>query len=580
MCKVIFRHCDSRKRGWIAGRGFAGLIEARRPEDVADALAQADAAAQKGLWAAGFVAYEAAAGLDEHLAVHRAADLPLVWLALFEGLAPSPDLPGGAEEFRIGPWEPSVSLEDYQRVILAIKEWIASGDTYQVNYTIRLRSAFRGSPEALFARLWQAQGADCCAFIDTGRWAICSASPELFFQLDGDEVVCRPMKGTARRGLWPEQDRQRHRELSCSAKDRAENAMIVDMVRNDVGRIAQSRSVRVRQVFAIEKYPTVYQMTSTVACRTEATLPGLFRAMFPCASVTGPPKVRTMQIIRELEPQPRGVYTGAIGYWGPGRRGRFNVAIRTVVIDKPAGRAEYGVGGGIVWDSQGQAEYAECQAKASVLTAQRPEFELLETLRYDGAGGYFLLEEHLRRLAQSAEYFDFAVDIPAVRRRLADLAAGLIAPARVRLRVGKQGQAHLETAPAPAWNRPEPWRLKLADHPVAPEDPFLYHKTTQRRVYDEAFERRGDCDDVLLWNDRGELTETTRANIVLELDGQRVTPPVSCGLLGGVMRASLLASGQVTERVCTLGDLARCRGVHAINSVRGWMKVSLAFCHE
>jgi para-aminobenzoate synthetase/4-amino-4-deoxychorismate lyase len=351
--------------------------------------------------------------------------------------------------------------------------------------------------------------------------------------------------------------------------------MIADMVRNDLGRVAQPGSVEVQQPFAIEKYPTVFQMTSTVRCRSDAGLAEMMRATFPCASVTGAPKVRTMQIIRELEDTPRGVYTGAVGFWGPGRRGRFNVAIRTAVVDKARGSAEYGVGGGIVWDSDPAGEYAECQAKAALLADRRPAFELLETLRYEPAGGYVLLEEHLARLGRSAEYFDFAMNPQAVRARLMELAATLAAPSRVRLRVERRGTVSLEAAPAPPWCPPRPWRVRLARSPVCSDDVFLYHKTTHRRVYEEAFALRDGCDDVLLWNDRRELTETTLANIVLELDGRRVTPPVASGLLGGVFRADLLRRGEVVEQVCSLEDLARCGRIWAVNSVRGWIDVEL-----
>ena len=604
MCTVIFSHPDGTAAApWLIGSGLREVIVARTGDEVAPALEWADVLAEQGLWSAGFVSYEAASGLDAHLAVHRPGRLPLVWLGVFEELAPLAQLPASGQ-VELAPWQPSQTREDYGRSIRAIREWIASGDTYQVNYTLRLAGKVRGPAIGLFERLWRAQPSGCCAFIETGQWAVCSASPELFWDLRDGELISMPMKGTARRGLWYADDLQRRSDLARSTKDRAENAMIVDMVRNDVGRIAQPDSVSVRDAFAVEKHPTVYQMTSTVACRTGAGLADIFRAMFPCASITGAPKVRTMQIIRQLEPTPRGVYCGAIGWWGPGRRGRFSVAIRTAVVDKSDGAVEYGVGGGIVWDSDPDGEWAECQAKAAVLGVLGEPFELLETLRYEPNSGYILLEEHLGRLTRSAEYFDFALDGQAVRDRLTELANGLGASARVRLRVDQRGRISVESAPAPAWNPATPsglapsgapsaprdpatpsgsacasappiWRVKLAKAPIRTDDVMLYHKTTRRAVYEAALQGCGDADDVLLWNARGELTETTLANIVVDVDGRRVTPPVECGLLEGVFRAHLLETGQVELGVVRVDDLPRAGAIWAVNSVRGWMRVQL-----
>ena len=298
------------------------------------------------------------------------------------------------------------------------------------------------------------------------------------------------MKGTAPRGLTSAEDRRRRASLAASVKDRAENAMIVDMTRNDLGRVARPGSVCVASAFDVEKYPTLLQMTSTVTARTSASLVEILQATFPPASITGAPKIRTMEIIRELEPDPRGVYTGCIGWLSPGRKARFNVAIRTVAIDRAAAEAEYGVGGGIVWDSDPAAEYAECETKAAVLAAELPQFELLETMLLDSTKsheddrGYFLLERHLRRLAESADYFDFALDPAEVRRRLDELAAGLThGTHRVRLRVDRQGRVAVESTPLPAEASSAAWRLRPAERPIDRRNAFLYHKTTCRSVY-------------------------------------------------------------------------------------------------
>jgi para-aminobenzoate synthetase/4-amino-4-deoxychorismate lyase len=314
-------------------------------------------------------------------------------------------------------------------------------------------------------------------------------------------------------------------------------------------------------------------MTSTVAAKTAASLVDIFRALFPAASITGAPKIRTMQIIRELEPSCRGVYTGCIGYVAPNRKARFNVAIRTVQIDRVAGEAEYGVGGGIVWDSTSGGEYEECRVKAQVLTTpERPRFELLETLLYEPADGYFLLEEHLRRLEASAAYFDYSIDLSAIRDRLRQAALGFAdSRRRVRLCLSHDGKIAIESAVLATSAAARPWRLKLAQSPVNSRDVFLYHKTTCRQPYDAALASRGDCDDVVLWNEDRQLTETTIANIVIQKGDGLVTPPVTCGLLAGVFRAHLLETGQIREEIVTVDDLRRAKAVFAINSVRKWL---------
>jgi len=345
--------------------------------------------------------------------------------------------------------------------------------------------------------------------------------------------------------------------------------MIVDLLRNDMGRVSETRSVRVPRLFELERYETVWQMTSTITSKTEASVPEIFAALFPSGSVTGAPKVRTMQIIRDLEPFPRGVYCGAIGWWAPGRRAEFNVAIRTAVVDTHQGTARYNVGGGITWDSTAGAEYEECRVKAAILTRNRPDFELLETLLYDN--GYFLLERHLKRLKESGEYFGFDLDIDSVRAELTRAASAFgPIPERVRLLANREGRLRIEHTPlAPLGSV----CLGLAVKPVDERDVFLYHKTTHRSIYEDAKASRPDCSDVLLWNDRGEITETSIANIALLIDGEWLTPPLSSGLLAGVMRAELLETGRLGEAILLKADLARATSVAIFNSVRKWVEV-------
>lgn len=556
---------------WWRYEGLERVIAAGQPNEVAAAVVEVERAVEgEGLIAAGYLAYEAAAAYG--LAVHSpdAGGPPLLWFGLFrrrEAVAP-PSNPGS---FRFGEWQPALDLAAYAAAIERIKAAIARGDTYQANLTFPLTASFDGEPQALFAALAAAQRADFCAYLNLGRFVICSASPELFFRRDGVALESRPMKGTAARGLTLAQDREQIGWLHYSEKNRAENVMIVDMIRNDFGRIARTGSVHVPTLFAVERYPTLLQMTSTVRAETDGPLSDVLAAVFPCASITGAPKVRTMQLLRELESGPRGIYTGAIGTILPGRRAQFNVAIRTTVIDRLRGAATYGVGSGVVWDSDAADEYAECLLKARVLSVapDSAPFDLLESLLWTPDAGYFLRERHLRRLAESAEYFACPIDIKTVERQLDGLADELAEPSKVRLLVGRAGDTRVEARPLAEGAPPEPIRVGLAGQPVSSADVFLYHKTTRRAVYDTARAARPDCDDVILFNERGELTESSAANLVVFLDGRAWTPPVSAGLLAGTLRAELLATGAIAERTLTAADLARAEHIELINSVRG-----------
>ena len=567
------------------------IIETARLEEVMDCLRRIEHLVEsQGLYAAGFVSYEAAPAFDRALIVREAGRFPLVWFGLFDaaktilnpfvGRASQPVFVTdelGSPSYNS--WQPSVTAAEYTAIVAELRERIAAGETYQVNYTFRLRKP-ANDPWALFAALVEAQRAPYAAFIETADFAICSASPELFFELDGNRIVTRPMKGTTARGRWPEEDRASAAALAASEKDRAENAMIVDMMRNDLGRIARQGSVRVSDLFRVERYPTLWQMTSCVTAKTAALLPEVFAALFPCAWSTGAPKASTMPIIAQTETTPRQVYAGSIGLVSPGRRARFNVAIRTVLVDKggagvpPA--SEYGVGGGVVWDSTPEGEYDECVLKARILTSRREQFSLLETLLWKPRGGYWLIEEHLQRLQQSAEYFDIPLDPGMVSLALdSEMVRLPRQPHRVRLLVDREGRISCEAMLQDERDLLEPVRLELAAHPVDAADVFLYHKTTQRHVYEAA---RAACeagDDVLLFNRQGEVTETCRANIVVRCGDELWTPPISCGLLAGTYRARLLAEGQLRERIIPLTLLENCDELFTLNSVRGLQRACL-----
>jgi len=382
------------------------------------------------------------------------------------------------------------------------------------------------------------------------------------------------MKGTVRRGLTPEEDKELADWLHNSIKNRAENVMIVDMIRNDLGRIARIGSVHVPELFVVEKYPTLLQMTSTVEASTGATLDEIFSALFPCASITGAPKVSTLNIIAELEATPRKLYTGSIGYILPNRKAQFSVAIRTALIDRQTHQAEYGVGGGIVWDSTCADEYSEALLKARVLTESPREFSLVETLLWTPQEGYFLRDKHLTRIRDSAEYFGFEFAKDDMEIYLDELAASFTSPQRVRILLSRFGELKSEARSFQADTRI--FKVCLTRHPIQSNDVFLYHKTTQREAYDNGLIVPQVYSDVLLYNEKNELTEFTIGNLVVEMNGELFTPPISCGLLGGTFRASLLEAGQIKERVIKVEDLKKYQKVFLINSVRKWVVVDVA----
>lgn len=574
--KVVLR--DDTDGRWLCFSGPQAVLVATSIPEVMARLEEAERCVrEQRLFAAGFITYEAAPAFDPALVTRREAALPLVCLGLFDEPERLADLPGEGLLLRSLPeWTVGITRDAYLAHIDEIKRQIRSGNTYQVNYTVRQRAAGVTDPWDLF--LATAADAPYAAYIECGRHAIVSASPELFFDLRGDRLLCKPMKGTAARGMTATEDEQQRRTLEASAKDRAENVMIADMVRNDLGRIAVPGSVTAPRLYDIEKYRTVWQMTSTVSASTSASICDIFRALFPSASVTGAPKVSSMRLIAALEGTPREVYTGAIGYMAPDGRARFSVAIRTAAIDTGTGIGVYGIGGGIVWDSDGADEYQECLNKARVLAvpAASRDFRLLETMLWT-AEGFALLEEHLDRLQASAGYFDFAFDRAAIAARLAGFATGLPPGQRhrVRLLLTEDGTIHTEARILSVEADTDRFRLALAATPVDTRDPFLYHKTTHRVVYERALAGAGDVDDVLLWNRDGNVTETTIGNVVVRLDGKLWTPPVACGLLAGTFRRKLLRDGEIRERPVSVAELASAEEIFVINSVRGWIPCKL-----
>lgn len=551
-------------------------VVAREPHEVKNALIEIDQAVTQGYHAAGFLSYEAANGLDAKLVTHSPDGLPLLWFGIFSRRerCPCGQLAGGS--YHLSPWQASVTRPVYDQMMGKVRDYIVAGDTYQVNYTFRLRADFEGDPRGFYRHLCQNQRTNYAAYLDIGKYQVLSASPELFFELQNGHLTTRPMKGTWRRGRWLAEDEKNKKMLQQSEKNRAENVMIVDMLRNDLGRVSKAGSVSVPALWEVEHYETVLQMTSTVTSQMngDVSLSQLMTAMFPCGSVTGAPKVRTMEIIAEVEPDPRGVYTGSIGYVSPGGEACFNVAIRTVCINCETGMAEFGVGGGVTFDSSSECEYEECLTKARVLTSERSDFDLFETLRYDPDAGYFLIERHLDRLEASATYFGFEFDRAMVFNKLMDDAERFGNDAhRVRCVLKRSGKVFVEAVPLPP-AQTHPWRVGFAKTRVNSQDVLLFHKTTARDVYTRCLAERPDCDEVILVNEKGEITECGIGNLVVEKSGVYVTPPVDCGLLAGTFRAELLDLGKIEEHVLTEEDIKQADALFMINSVREWVPLT------
>lgn len=566
---VILKHDDA----WLKFTQPRRVIVTDKVEDVRKALDETKRLVDEHGWhAAGFVSYEAAPAFDPSLRVIPSQGFPLLWFGLYDGQTSLTGLTGlNGLTGLTGRWTPNIERDEYNAAIGKIKEYISQGKTYQVNYTMRLLSDFEVDPWTLFLHLAQRQN-KYAAFVDIGDWAICSASHELFFELDGDIITGRPMKGTVKRGRTTAEDKINSDWLRASEKNRAENVMIVDMIRNDLGRTAEVGSVHVPELFTIEKYPTLFQMTSTVKAKTKASVTRIFSALFPCASITGAPKVSTMRIIEELETSPRNIYTGSIGYIAPNRKARFNVAIRTALVDKANRKAEYGVGGGIVWDSTSADEYGEALLKARVLTnPPQREFSLFETLLWTPEEGFFLLERHIGRMMDSAEYFDFPFSEDGLRKMLRQLIESANGIKRVKLILNSQGNFSGEVHDFQPDDKV--FKACLAKEPVDSNNRFLFHKTTNRDVYEQAMIE--GYDDVLLFNENDELTEFTIGNLVVKMDSELFTPPIECGLLAGTFRAELLASGEVKERVIPVADLGKCEAVFLVNSLRKWVKVEM-----
>ncbi len=595
---------DARTEGAADARLFRApkeVVVARRPDDVEPALEQLHKLSAKGLHLSGYLAYEAGLCIEPRLAalapMRAGADGPLVWFGAFESyetIAAS-DVPqwlaanGGTGSAGIGPLDPLVSPGAYAAAFDAVQEAIRAGDIYQANLTLPLEGAWHGDPLALYAAIRPAARAGYGGVVHDGSHWLLSFSPELFFSLKEREARCKPMKGTRPRGQSEAQDQALAAELGESAKERAENLMIVDLMRNDLSRAAVPGSVRVENAFAVETYPTVHQLVTTVLADlpSETGAVDMLRALFPCGSITGAPKIRAMELIDAVEHSPRGAYCGAIGRIDASGDAAFNVAIRTLRLTQDrngpqtgGGRAVLGVGGAIVADSESMAEWRECLVKGAFLRQSTSEmtasqFDLIEAMAFTPETGVPLLEMHLERMKASAAELGFEFDRHAVRNAIQALCFDLDAPAKLRLLLSRSGATSLEAVALSQGELAEPVVCGALPLPVDPDDLRLRHKTSDRWIYDAAravAEASGASEAILVRPD-GLVTEASRSNLFVERDGMLLTPPVALGLLPGVLRRSLIEESKAEEAELTLADLAG--GFLLGNSVRGLMKAEL-----
>jgi len=579
-------------------------------QDLQTFFDKAQAALDQGFYLAGWFAYEFGYALEPTLLPLLAArvDGPLAELGVYaaprcfehgQQRQPMGQAPAAGEDagptatpapFAIADLRPSLSRADYLGGLQRVKAYIEAGDTYQVNYTLKLLFDFAGSPEALYRTLRRNQPVCYSAYLALGDRRILSFSPELFFRKDGSLCQVRPMKGTMPRGRTPDEDRAIAATLAADPKNRCENVMIVDLLRNDLGRLSSLGGVAMTSLFTVETYATLHQMTSAISGKVDRqiSLRQLFSALFPCGSVTGAPKIRTMEIIAELEPSPRGVYTGAIGYLAPGGDAVFNVPIRTLVLS--GNRGEMGIGSGIVYDSNPEAEWQECLLKGKFLSEPRPDFQLIETILWQEGSGFWLLDRHLARLSESAGYFGYPLDLHQVEQRLRQAILPSASTQKLRLLLANDGAIEVSASPcpppaardfselSPSGDQAALPQITISPRVIDSRGPWPYHKTTHREFLNGERQRALDQGfaEVIFTNERGEVTEGGISNLVLRQGGKLVTPKVSCGLLAGVCRAHLLANHpEMIEKTLRPDDLAHAEAIYLTNSIRGIIEVRL-----
>jgi para-aminobenzoate synthetase/4-amino-4-deoxychorismate lyase len=553
------------------------IIQCESAGEVDELLNQVEVWVQNGYTAFGFLAYEAGYAFLPNLPEPPRLSLPFAWFALskdFQKQLPPNFIPE-AKQPSIQGLQLNQDLKSYAEALTRIKNHIWRGDTYQVNYTLRYKGQYDGSPRDLYSWLRQQQRVNYAALIETPEWAVLSFSPELFFRKNVKEILMRPMKGTAARGRNLEEDIENAIQLRSSEKEKSENLMIVDLLRNDLGKICESGTVQVSASMDVEQYETLLQMTSTISgvLNSNITTADVLRATFPSGSITGAPKIRTMQIIDELEKRARGIYTGAIGWWSA-EQSVFNVAIRTLFLDSKSQDLEMGVGSGILYEADIEREYRECELKAKFLTEARSKFKLIETIRWEH--GYCNLNLHLDRLERSAQYFLFEFNRDGLEKAL-QAEAPELGRARVRLLIDEWGNKEIECHKIEIPKSPV--RIVISKYRTNSNDRFLYHKTTNRNLYNEELHtaRTQGYFDVIFRNEREEITEGAISNIFIEKDGKLYTPPLNCGVLPGTYRRYVLESAEwdAQEKILTLQDLRNADRIYVTNAIQGMLEVVL-----
>lgn len=558
------------------------IVTCTRLEDVDACLHRLEAAQNQGLYAAGYLAYELGYAFEEKLRNRFVeGNEPLLWFGVYENaeelslkeafdLLDRDSVDGVAS---IGKPVFDMTADEYETAFSRVREYLAKGDIYQVNLTLRARFKHRGASGKLFQDLLRRQPVEFAAFVQLEDRTVLSLSPELFLERQGSVLRTRPMKGTEPRGRFASEDARIARELANDPKQRSENIMIVDLMRNDLSRIAETGSVKVTKLCEVERYQSVQQMTSTI----EASVPrstgfaNIVRHLFPCGSITGAPKLSAMQIADNLETGSRGVYTGSIGYLAPGGDFCFNVAIRTLVLHEN-GNGVAGAGSGVIFDSRSDREYEECALKLKFMTEDVSEFDLIETMAFDPDSGFLLLERHMQRLQKSAAYFGFEFSEETVRSELLEVAAGYKGAQRVRLLLDREGGTSISATDLPPVDSRTVFNLVIAEETTRSDDRFLFHKTTNRAFYDETrirYQAETSCQEVLFENEQGYLTEGSYTTLFLKIGGRLLTPALKHGVLPGTFRAGLLEQGLAVEADLIRDDLEKADQVFVGNSVRG-----------
>lgn len=567
-------------------------------DEVVGVLEQAELAALEGYWSVGFVAYDAAPAFNRSFAVRSRdqheplADLPLAWFGVFRERAEASPFVGEARmdssPYTVSPWIATMDEDQYGENVRRIRRLIAADELKQVNYALTLDAAISGDLYEFYRDLVLSQRGGNGAYIDLGRYRILSASPERFFGVDGSAVTVRPVKGTIPRGRWSKEDEANAARLANSKKDLEEHERIVDRMLEELVAITDGEPIHIAELMGLERLETVWQLASemTAGLDPEASIVDVFRAMFPSAAVTGDPKLLAMETIATLESRARGVYTGAVGYIAPSDGGRpdasFSVAIRTLTVDAEEGVGEYGVGAGITSESIAEGDYEEAQAKTRVLVQRRPEIALYEAVRWEDEHGFWWLDRHLERLAGSSVYFGFRYDEGAAHEALERGVEGISGARAVRLELDRLGNTRVAVDPEPLdtarwW--PHPGRDYVAcsinTKAISSKSIYRFHKTTARRPYRERRAMHEGVDEVLLVNERGELTEATKSNVAVSSGGVWITPPLASGCLPGILRQVLIDEGELTEEVVMIDDVRSADGIALLSSIYGWQPARL-----